>query len=73
MIVAARWAVYVRDTEDEVHVSPLNDLVEHEFDGAECACGPDAECHTQEDGPDVWLYTHHSLDGREATEGAPGD
>lgn len=73
MIVAARWAVYVRDTEDEVHVAPLDDLIGHEFEAGTCVCVPAAECRTQDDGPDVWLYTHHSLDGREATEGAPSD
>lgn len=34
----------------------------------DCACGPDVECVPNPLGPDGWLVTHHSLDGREQAE-----
>lgn len=49
-----------------VHVTPLNDLIEHEeTDGAlcDCPCGPDV--NFIEGGI---VVTHHSLDGRELRE-----
>lgn len=49
----------------EVHVVPLNDLIEHEDHG--CVCGPDVEHLPSPDG-DGWVVTHHSLDGREQRE-----
>lgn len=52
-----------------VHVLPVNDLIGHEEEGTDCPCGPDVECVPCEDGPDGWLITHHSLDGREQHEG----
>lgn len=33
-----------------------------------CVCGPDLEHVPVSGGPDGWLVTHHSLDGREAGE-----
>lgn len=33
-----------------------------------CACGPAVEHVPNPDGPDGWVVTHHSLDGRERTE-----
>lgn len=51
---------------DGVHVVPLNDLVEHEPD--DCICGPRVEAVPDGTGSYGWLYTHHSLDGREAAE-----
>jgi len=56
---------------NELHVIPLNDLVEHDTaheDG--CICGPRVEPVAREDGSMGWLYVHHSLDGRERFEGA---
>lgn len=44
-----------------MHVIPRNDAVAHDS-GPDCICDPDLR-----DG--VWV--HHSLDGRELTEGAP--
>lgn len=38
------------------------DAGQHEDD---CVCGPDLECIPTPCGPDGWLVTHHSLDGRE--------
>ena len=45
------------------HVYPVNDLVEHELEGDDCACGPTVEFV---EGGEV--VVHHSLDGREASE-----
>jgi len=57
-----------------VHVTPQDDLVEHDTasDG-ECVCGPTEQAHKTRDGRVVFWYVHHSLDGRESTEvdGAP--
>ncbi len=40
-------------------------------DDTECPCGPTPEHVPSEvGGEDGWLYTHHSLDGREQHEGA---
>jgi hypothetical protein len=50
-----------------VHVYPVDDLIEHECEGADCLCGPDTE-YVEGEGGDGWLITHHSLDGREADE-----
>ena len=52
---------------DELHVVPLNDLVEHDTEG-DCVCVPDARPVNREDGSAGWLMVHHSLDGREASE-----
>jgi hypothetical protein len=49
-----------------VHCYPVNDLVEHDTgtDQSDCVCGPEVEHVPNPDGPDGWLITHHSLDGR---------
>ena len=52
-----------------VHVLPINDLIEHEDQGDGCACGPSSEPIKRDDGSVGWVITHHSLDGREASEG----
>lgn len=52
---------------DTVHVLPINDLVDHDDAGDDCACGPDVEHVPGPDG-DGWVVTHHSLDGRERHE-----
>lgn len=35
---------------------------------APCPCNPTVEHVPNPNGPDGWMYTHHSLDGRELTE-----
>lgn len=56
-----------------VHVYPTRDLVPHDTEGDGCICGPTWEHVPNADGPDGWLLTHHSLDGRERHEpDAPG-
>ena len=52
---------------DDWHVYPLDDVIEHERTGGGCACIPRVEAVQTESG-DAWIYTHHSLDGRELTE-----
>lgn len=50
----------------ELAVYPLDDLIEHEIPGDGCPCGPSSELQTgraDADG-DVWMHTHHALDGR---------
>ena len=37
-------------------------------DSETCVCGPAIEHVPVEDGPDGWIITHHSLDGRELHE-----
>lgn len=53
-----------------VHVSPVNDAVEHDLEhGGDCICGPTVEAvFRDDDGSNGWLITHHSLDGRERNE-----
>ncbi|MEU9444656.1 hypothetical protein AB0D42_27995 [Streptomyces sp. NPDC048304] len=55
-----------------LHVMPLGDAVEHVSDD-DCVCGPTAKMIKAEDGSVVWLMIHHSLDGREITEGHQGE
>lgn len=47
-----------------VHVLPVNDVIEHEDVGDKCICGPDVEVVE----PNGLLISHHSLDGREKSE-----
>jgi hypothetical protein len=46
-----------------VHVHPAGDMVAHSL-AEDCTCGPSPE-HVE---PSGWMYTHHSLDGRERFE-----
>lgn len=52
---------------NERHVTPVDDLIEHDTHHDDCACGPTVERVECGDGSDGWLYIHHSLDGRELT------
>lgn len=51
---------------DDVHVMPVADLIEHEWQ--DCPCHPGVEPVPRDDGSMGWLITHHSLDGRELRE-----
>lgn len=51
----------------EVHIVPLEDLMEHELDEG-CFCGADFIPVDCDDGSINWVYQHHSLDGREHSE-----
>jgi hypothetical protein len=53
---------------DTYHVTPVDDLIEHNTDGGDCPCGPDTEAVKREDGSMGWVVTHHALDGREHAE-----
>lgn len=53
---------------DRRHVVPVDDLIEHDTDGGDCVCGPEETPVKRDDGSIGWLVTHHSLDGREASE-----
>jgi hypothetical protein len=56
------WESAVLDN-DDVHVHPLGDLVEHEPD--DCVCGPTVEPVPRDDGSMGWCIIHHALDDRE--------
>lgn len=58
-------AVWVRETGGRLptHVYPINDLRDHETNGAPCWCEPEIE-----DTADETIVVHHSLDGREKFE-----
>lgn len=51
-------------SDGDVHVVPVNDLIEHET-SEDCPCGPTAEAVKRDDGSVGWVITHHALDGRE--------
>lgn len=51
----------------ERHVVPVNDLIEH-VSTEQCLCGPTTTPVVRDDGSTGWVVTHHSLDGREASE-----
>jgi hypothetical protein len=46
-----------------VHVTPIDDLVEHECTDA-CVCGATTEPVSRDDGSMGWIMVHHALDGR---------
>ena len=54
-----------------VHVTPVDDLIEHVERDTECPCGPTVEPVFDADGACGWVITHHSLDGRESNEPQP--
>lgn len=66
MDMSAGWKTEATSP-DEVHVVPYNDTVKHHLH-IECICGPTTEPIARDDGTYGWLYTHHSLDGREGDE-----
>ena len=54
-----------------VHTAPVDDVVEHE-ESEDCVCRPTpcrVEIGADRGGGYGWQYTHHSLDGRELSEG----
>lgn len=55
---------------DELHVSPIDDLVTHDFGDMGCICGPTTEPVKRADGSVGWVVIHHSMDGREAHDNA---
>lgn len=59
---AATW-----EDSHRVDVFPLDDLIAHDTVG-DCVCGPLIVFIAGDDGSDNWMHTHHSLDGREASE-----
>jgi hypothetical protein len=64
--VSGQWLA--KQTGDrEVHVAPLDDLLVHDLTDL-CPCGPTPRREPCGDGSDGWIYTHHSLDGREVDE-----
>lgn len=54
-------------SDDDFHVYPVNDLVEHDRTG-ECICGPETQPVERDDGSLGYVIVHHSLDGRELSE-----
>jgi len=53
--------------DDQIHVVPASDLIEHETN-ADCPCGPDAYEQEIAEGGFGYVYQHHALDGRECSE-----
>ncbi len=53
-----------------LHIVPRGDRVEHDTstDDATCICGPQLLPMITPDGATSWIYSHHSLDGRERFE-----
>jgi len=51
-----------------VHVSPNNDLIEHDLETDDCVCIPRVQPVKRDDGSFGWVIIHHSLDGREIRE-----
>jgi len=49
-----------------LHLTP-NDLVDHTLTD-DCLCKPSLEAVFHDDGSNHWIYSHHSLDGREHHE-----
>lgn len=64
---AKTWTTFPVPLLSASHVVPDNDLIGHEL-REDCVCLPDIEIVPWTGGPDVHLYTHHSLDGRERDE-----
>lgn len=60
----SRW-LGIREEDGTYHVVPVNDLIEHERI-EDCVCGPKLQLIRT--GPDVWMISHNSLDGRERDE-----
>lgn len=60
------WAAEWLPDLDEAHVTPDDDLIDHQIE--DCPCDPTTEPVPRPDGTIGWLITHHSLDGREAHE-----
>lgn len=52
--------------DNEMHVVPDRDMVEHSPD--DCICGPRTEPVKRENGSYGWMVIHSSLDGRELSE-----
>lgn len=55
------------DRPAEMHIIPSDDLIEHE-ESTDCVCLPTSETVFCNDGSFRYMYTHHSLDGRELLE-----
>lgn len=61
------------DSADYVHIMPINDLVEHEWDDdGDCPCGLDVQPVERDDGTIAWVYVHNALDGRDLEEQGQG-
>ena len=52
---------------EDMHVYPVNDLIEHDTESEDCICGPRTD-FVQTDHGDGYIILHHSLDGREINE-----
>ncbi len=63
---AVGWEVREPVANEEQHILPLGDLVEHT--ATECICEPRTEPVPRDDGSMGWVIVHHSLDGREFRE-----
>lgn len=48
----------------DVHILPVDDLLEHDEEGSDCACLPHVEAVPRDDGSMGWLIVHNAWDGR---------
>lgn len=53
---------------EDIHIHPVDDLIDHTTTGGGCVCGPTIEPVSRDDGSYRWMLVHHSLDGRELHE-----
>lgn len=52
-----------------LHVVPVGDTVEHVTTN-DCPCRPTDQSVAEDDGSVGWVVVHHSLDGRERSDGS---
>lgn len=68
--MSGQWLTQ-QTADDTVHTIPLDDQIIHDH-SADCPCGPTAAPSPMPEGRTGWIVTHHSLDGREASEEVTG-
>lgn len=66
--VLRKYWMTIEPFDDEVHIVPNRDLMQHE--ALDCPCGTTTEAKFHKDGSNGWIVTHFALDGRDATERA---
>ncbi|AHN84024.1 hypothetical protein GJ25_gp013 [Mycobacterium phage Hawkeye] len=57
------WKTNLDPANMVVHVTPNNDLIEHE-ESPDCSCKPDLELIERKDDHFGQMYSHNAIDGR---------